>query len=49
MSESLACSISAVSPSTRTTALRSLTTQRGSNVALSTSARLIAATLQAPT
>ena len=41
MTASLAWSISAVSPSTSTTARRSLTTQSGSNVALSTSARLI--------
>src|SRR5262245_7730745 len=43
MMASLACSISAVSPRTSTTALRSLTTHRGSNVALSTSALVIAA------
>src|SRR5215831_4804545 len=42
MKASLAWTISAVSVSTRTTARRSLTTQSGSNVAFSTSARLMA-------
>src|SRR5262245_4965284 len=43
MKASLAWTISAVSVRTRTTARRSLTTQSGSNVAFSTSARLMAA------